>query len=1038
VSAQRSDELFRLHQQAIFRRTDRLFAGLLVFQWGAALAAALWISPLAWAGPSSEPHLHVRAALFLGGAIISLPLALALLWPGRALTRHAVGVAQMLLGALLIHLAGGRIETHFHVFGSLAFLAFYRDWRVLISASVVVAVDHFLRGIIWPQSVYGSLVVSQWRWLEHAGWVLFEDLFLIRACLQSVREMRDIADRQAQLEATQARIEQTVRERTAELTQQTETLQATTLRLLESQEEFRSAFDSAPIGMALVAPDGRWLKVNPSICSIVGYSEQELLATTFQAITHPDDLDADLGNARKMLDGAIRTYQMEKRYFHKNGGVVWVLLSVSLVRDSQGRPLHFISQIQDVTERKLAEAELQQAKKLAEEASRAKSEFLANMSHEVRTPMNGILGMIELALDTNLSPEQREYLQTVKSSADALLTIINDILDFSKIEAGKLDLDLIDFELRETLADALKPLAIRAHARGLELAFQVAAEVPDAVVSDPGRLRQVLVNLVGNAVKFTQQGEVVVRVALEPLAIPPGSKTNGAGNGHRAKDVLVRFSVSDTGIGIPAEKLRLVFESFTQADGSTSRKFGGTGLGLAISRKLVELMGGRIWVESKVGVGTTFHFTVRFQVSRPSRTSFVPCRLDDLCGLPVLVIDDNSTNRRILQDMLTAWHLRPVLADSGPAGLAALRQAAREGRPFPLVLLDAMMPEMDGFSVVQAMNEDPDLTGATILMLSSAAQLADAARCRELGVARYLVKPVRQSELLQHIQKALGAADVVRREAVKSRREAPPRPNGLPLGPLRILLAEDNAINQIVAVRLLEKRGHTVVVAADGREAVTALEKEAFDVVLMDVHMPVMDGFEATATIRRREASRGASAPEGRRLPIIALTASAMKGDRERCLQGGFDDYVSKPVNAPELFETIGRLLQPPAPTEDEPPVGPSEALDRTAALAALGGDERMLHEIATVFLRDCPGWLGEVGKAIARGDAVALYRAAHNLKGAVRNFGPCAAHDAALRLEMLGRAGDLTGAQHAFLELEEALGRLEGNLAGLVSEPAC
>jgi two-component system sensor histidine kinase/response regulator len=348
ASSKRADELFHQHWQVIVQRTDRLFAGLLVFQWLVAIAAAVWISPRAWAGSYSETHVHVWAAIYLGAAIVSLPVYLAWRFPGQVLTRHLIGVAQMLLGALLIHLMGGRIETHFHVFGSLAFLAFYRDWKVLVTASAIVAADHFLRGLFWPQSVYGVLAANQWRWLEHAGWVVFEDFFLILSCIQGVREMRNVAERRAQLEATRARIEETVQERTAELTTRTEALQQTTQQLRASEEHFHSAFDNAPIGLALVAPDGSWLQVNRALCGIVGYDETELLATTFQAITHPEDLQTDLNFVRQMLAGEIPTYQMEKRYFHKQGQIVWILLSVSLVRDQLGRPLHFISQIQDI------------------------------------------------------------------------------------------------------------------------------------------------------------------------------------------------------------------------------------------------------------------------------------------------------------------------------------------------------------------------------------------------------------------------------------------------------------------------------------------------------------------------------------------------------------------------------------------------------------------------------------------------------------------------------------------------------------------
>jgi two-component system sensor histidine kinase/response regulator len=612
-------------------------------------------------------------------------------------------------------------------------------------------------------------------------------------------------------------------------------------------------------------------------------SNGPLLYRQWSDAVHPADLPA--------REAALQRVVAEKgqgsadfRIILSDGSIRNVAAVERVVLDECGNVTRVVGVNVDVTERKEAEADLRTAKSAAEAASQAKSEFLTNMSHEIRTPMNGIIGMTDLVLDSHLTAEQRGSLEIVKSSADALLNIVNVILDFSRMEACKLDLDPIDFNCVDAIGDIANALAVKAQQKGLELIVDIEPAVPLALHGDVGRLRQILVNLLGNAVKFTQQGEVVLRVTKE-LTAPKD-------------EVALRFSVSDTGIGIPLDRQKSVFKAFAQADGSITRTYGGTGLGLTISSQLVQLMGGQMWLESELGRGSTFHFTARFVAANDLPA--VPAVADeiDLAGVPVLVVDDNATNRRLLELILTGLRMRPTLAASAVEALAALRLAQESGKAFPLVLTDCQMPDADGFVLAETIKEDPAIAAATLVMLTSVGLPGDAARCRELGIAAYLPKPIKRSELRGAILVALGHAAATRdRQALVTRhtlREV--------RQPGRILLVEDNKVNQLVAKSLLEKRGHAVIVANNGREALAILEQAAplkFDCVLMDIQMPEMGGFECTAIIRDRERSTASH------LQIIAITAHAIHGYEARCLQAGMDQYLTKPFAPATLLEVV-------------------------------------------------------------------------------------------------------------------------------------
>ena len=666
--------------------------------------------------------------------------------------------------------------------------------------------------------------------------------------------------------------------------------------LRESEERFRAIFDGAVIGIAVTDLATGGLTVNRAYQRMLGCAAEEMQhVTIFDELTHSDDREPQRLQFQEMLEGGREHLRMEKRYVLRNGRMVWAIVELSILKNSAGRARFVLGTAVDVTEQKSAEIALQQAKLAAEAASEAKSSFLATMSHEIRTPMNGILGMTELVLDTDLTSEQREHLGLVRVSAESLLAIINDILDFSKIEAGKLELEAIPFDFRASLGETMKSLSIRAHQKGLELIYEVQPGVPEALIGDPGRIRQVLINLVGNAVKFTDQGEVFIRV--EEV-----SSENGV--------ACLHFKVKDSGVGIPKDKQERIFEAFSQADGSMTRKYGGTGLGLTICTRLVRMMGGKVWVESEPGQGSTFHFTAKLGVQQEPAHRPTTLQSEQLRDVKVLIVDDNFTNRKVLNGMLARWGMSATAVDGGAAALRALEIAKSSGKPYSLILLDGQMPEMDGFMLAERIKSEPGLVGASVMMLTSAGHLGDAARCRELGISAYLMKPVRQGELWEALCNVLGhpepkKAPLVTRHTLRESRNR-----------ARILLVEDNLVNQTLAVRLLEKRGYSIAVAGNGREALAALAKEEFEVVLMDVQMPEMDGFEATAAIREIEKT------SGRHMPIVAMTANALKGDQERCLAAGMDAYISKPIRTSELFATLEAILNgaavPPLAEKEE------------------------------------------------------------------------------------------------------------------------
>jgi len=756
--------------------------------------------------------------------------------------------------------------------------------------------------------------------------------------------------------------------------------------LVESAAKFKDLFDDAPMAYHELDRDGRITRINHAGERLLGYRAEELVGRpVWELVAEKVSQEA----VRRKLAGVMPLTAYERTFIRKGGELIRVQVEDRLIYDAEGNVNGIRTTLQDITERKRMEAELEQARDAALESARLKSEFLANMSHEIRTPMNGIIGMTGLLLDTDLDAEQRDFAETIRASGDALLTIINDILDFSKIEAGKLQFETLDFDLLHPVEETVELLAERAREKGLELASLVHSDIPTRLRGDPGRLRQVLTNLIGNAIKFTELGEVVVRAEKE-------SET--------ADEVVVRFTVADTGIGIDEAAGRHLFHPFTQADGSTTRRYGGTGLGLAISKQLVELMGGQIGFTSAPGKGTTFRFTARFD-RQPAGAAEAQAKVLSLDRLRVLIVDDNATNRKILSHQLDSWGVVYAEADSGARALEALRAATRWGVPYDLAVLDLMMPGMDGLELARAIKADPVVSGTRLVMLTSYGQRGQSETAREAGIAACLTKPVRQSQLFDCLATVMSQAPTATAPSSLHARAAT---KGTQMVSNKlILLAEDNVVNQKVAVRQLQKLGYRADAVANGREAVEALGRITYDLVLMDCQMPEMDGYEATAEIRRREGA-------ARHTPIVAMTANALEGDREKCLAAGMDDYVSKPVRPEELAAVLERLLASEAsgvrpagatPEEVSPPV------DVERMRQAMGDDPEEVADILGVYLEQMSESLGKLAAAVESGDAAAVEMVAHNCVGASANCGMSAVVGPLRELERMGRENRLAGA---------------------------
>jgi PAS domain S-box-containing protein len=1373
-----AEQLYLAHRHKVNVNTDRLFGGLMAFQFVAGLAAALWLSPRTYDGTVASIHPHVLAAAVLGLLISLPPILLVCFMPGRAITRYVISVCQALSSALLIHLSGGRIETHFHIFGSLAFLAFYRDWKVLIPATLVTAIDHFVRGVYFPQSVFGIVVETQWRWLEHAAWVIFEDIFLVGSCIAMTREMRntaaltaeafrknreleairataldcvigmdhlgqitdfnsaaertfgylhkdvigrelssliipsrfraahanglarylrtgegqslnkrievpavradgtefpvelaitavkldgppifiaylrDITDRKkfeqqakhAEMLALvagrtdnavvitdpQGRIEwvndgftrvtgyelsEVIGKKPGSFLQGPETDPATTLRIREhlsrgegfrteivnygksgrkywlaievqpvrnadgslrhfmaiesditdrkameedlraSRERFelavrgssdglwdwnivtgavyyspafheqigckpgelepmvaafeqrvhpddaervkqaigeahaqrtaiyriefrfrhndghyvwilsrgvvlhdangcairmagshtditeqrqaaeairsaegkyRGLFENSVLGIFQSTRDGHYLSANPALAGIYGYDSPEHLMGDQIDIGRQHYIDPDRRSelvATLDREGTVVGFEAEIR--RTDGSHRWVSKRARVVRDERGNPLYYEGTVEDITEAKAAQAALRQAKEEAEQAraaaeaaSVAKSQFVANMSHEIRTPLNGVIGIADLMIRKGgLSEQQLRYATVIKSSGDSLLALVNDILDFSKIEAGKLELSPVDFDLRSAVEDVVEMLTPKAEMKGLTLACHISRAVPSRLVGDPDRVRQNLINLVNNAIKFTETGHVMVKAAIES---------------QDATQSLVKFTVKDTGVGIPKDRLDRLFKSFSQVDASTTRKYGGTGLGLAIVKQLAALMGGEVGVDSTPGNGSSFWFTASLGVvKQPSaEPANKPDLASSLSALRVLVVDDQPAYLEVLREQLAMWNVEADTSTSTDDAMRKLKAASHSGHPYSVALVDLIMPPSDSSEFLRAVKADPELSSTAFMLMTSMDSGVGEKLSRELGLPPCLSKPIRHSTLFDALANAvvckLGVSPTVRSVPVEAAVQLR----------AHVLLAEDNEVNQEVASGIIIDAGCTVEIVGNGAAALAACldQSKRFDIVLMDCQMPEMDGFEATRRIR---------AAQGHALPIIALTANAIAGDRDRCLSAGMTDYVSKPVDPDVLLKVMKRLLTPgeggpavapatpataratgaagPKPSAVPSAVGDDLPIDRTGLVRRCGGKPELAERLLKMFAGSVDKQLEDMRSALSNAQWDVVTRLAHTIKGTAANLAANSVSRAAAELEELGRSTDADAAT-----AEQTLVRLE------------